>query len=436
MTAEMERRGKVMRRRRNRKWRKERRNHEFLSGFLVGFAFVVMIVAIVLDIAIWKYGDTVESIYVLAKNAVVSSSSKQEETKRFSSTEVAAKLNMLNAYIEQYYLRDSDAEAEQEAVYKALLASLHDPYSVYYTPKEYEEMNERFEGSYVGIGVTAFYNKDTDEISIEEIKEGSGADDAGLKVGDIFYKIEGELTEGMDLEALASLLKGEAGSSVSVSIIRKGKKKELDFEVERREVSLQTVEYKMLEVNIGYILITGFSNTTPKQFNNALTELLAQNMKGLVIDLRDNGGGSFSAAVDMLDRLLPKGLLVYTETKGGEKKEYYSTDKEVLEQPFVVLINENSASASEIFAGAVKDRKAGTLVGTTSFGKGIVQKIYALDDGSAVKLTNSEYFTPSGKNIHGVGIEPDVRVELEQKDGEEKKRDVQLEKAVEIIKQN
>lgn len=413
-------------RRKSRTWKREEKKHEFLSGFLVGFAFVVMIFAILLDIAIWKYGDTMESIYVLAKNAITTSVKKEETKEEFSSIEVAAKLDMLNAYIEQYYLHDGDAAAEKEAVYKAVIAALSDPYSVYYTKEEYEKMNETFEGSYVGIGVTAFYNKKTGEISVEEITEGSGAEDAGLKEGDIFYEIEGEKTDGMELSALASKLKGEAGSSVAVSVLRNGEV--LEFTVERREISLKTVDYRMLEDKIGYIEVSHFSQTTPKQFDKAVKNLLLKEMEGLIIDLRENGGGSLSAVVDMLDRMLPKGLLVYTETKQGEKTEYHSTDDEVFEKPFAVLINENSASASEIFAGAIKDRQAGTLVGTTSFGKGIVQKIYVLDDGSAVKLTNSEYFTPNGNNIHGIGIMPDIEVEAEEKG------DVQLLKAVEVIK--
>lgn len=406
--------------------KRRKENYGFLSGFLAGVSVVVIIFAIVMDIAIWKYGNTLGSIYVLAKNAVV----KDEETEEFSSTEVAAKLDMLNAYIEQYYLRKSDTHAEKEAVYKAVVASLDDPYSVYYTPEEYQKMNERFQGSYVGIGATVFYNKKTGEMSVEEITEGSGAADAGLHLGDIFYEIEGEAVKGMSLSDLASRLKGEEGSSVELSVLRAGEQEVLSFTVERREVSLQTVEYQMLEGQVGYVAISGFSQKTPGQFDEAIRDLLSQGMEGMLIDLRDNGGGSLSASIEMLDRLLPKGLLVYTKTKDGKEKEYYSTDKEVFHKPLVVLINENSASASEVFAGAIKDRKAGTLVGTTSFGKGIVQKIYALDDGSAVKLTNSEYFTPNGINIHGVGIEPDVEVEMQEGNGEE---DVQLEKAVEIL---
>ncbi len=407
------------------------KKHEFLSGFLVGVSLIIIVFAVILDIAVWKYGDTLESIYVLAKNAVVASDKDGEELK-FSSNEVAAKLDMLNAYIEQYYLHDNDPEAEKEAVYKAVLSSLGDPYSVYYTPEEYQSTDERFEGSYVGIGVTAFYDKEKEEISVEEVTEGSGADLAGIQKGDIFYEVEGEKVAGMELSELASKLKGKEGSFVTVSVLRGGEKEKKDFSVERREVLLETVSYRMLEDHIGYLAISGFSKTSPKQFNQAIEALLSEGMEGMVIDLRNNGGGSLSASVDMLDRLLPKGLLVYTKTKDGKEKKYFSTNKESFDKPFAVLINGESASASEIFAGAIKDRKAGTLVGTTSFGKGIVQKIYELDDGSAVKLTNSEYFTPNGNNIHGIGIEPDIAVEMDAESGE----DLQLEKAVEVVKKD
>ena len=402
----------------------KKKNHEFLSGMLAGASIIVMIVAIIFDIMIWKYGDTMESIFVLTKNAVIPTEGKDEK-EEFSSQEVAAKLDMLNAYIEQYYLKDADTKAEKEAVYKAVISSLGDPYSMYYTPEEYQKMNEKFEGSYVGIGVTAVYEKETGKIWIKEVTQGSGADHAGLKAGDVFYEIEGDTTKGLSLTQAASKLKGEAGSSVTLSVIREGENAPLVFTVERREVSLQTVIYEMLESKTGYVAVSSFSQTTPVQFDKAINKLLSQGMEKLVIDLRENGGGSLSACVEMLDRLLPEGLLVYTKTKDGKEKEYSSTDKEVFEKPFAVLINENSASASEIFAGAVKDRKAGILVGKTTFGKGIVQKIYALDDGSAVKLTNSEYFTPNGNNIHGVGIAPDVVVE--KGDGD---TDLQLQSAV------
>lgn len=417
---------RIVMKRRNRRGK----NREFLSGFLTGMCVVITVLALAADIAMLKYGDTVESIYVLAKNAVMGTV-KKEDTKKgeFSSMEVAAKLDMLNAYVEQYYLRDIDSEEEKEAVYKAVISCLQDPYSVYYTPEEYQKMNEKFEGSYVGIGVTAQYHQDTGEISVEDVTEGSGADDAGLKIGDVFYRIEGKSVEGMSLSELAEKLKEEAGSSVEISVLRAGEEEPLNFVVERREVALQTVEYRMMEENIGYVAVSSFSQITPEQFDEAILDLLSDGMEAMVIDLRNNGGGSLGACVEMLDRLLPKGLLVYTKTKDGKEKEYTSTDKEVFAKPIVVLINENSASASEIFAGAMKDRKAGVLVGTKSFGKGIVQKIYPLDDGSAVKLTNSEYFTPNGNNIHGVGIMPDIEVEAE-----EGTVDAQLQMALTIVK--
>lgn len=401
---------------------KKKINKEFLTGFVAGICFLLTIAAIAVDAVIIAYGDTVESIYVLAKSAVT----QQEEA--FSSTQVAAKLNMLHAYIEQYYLKDTSVEKETEAVYKALVESLEDPYSVYYTQEEYQKMNEKLEGNYVGIGVTARYHEDTGKISIEEVTKGSGAKEAGLKEGDIFYAVAGESAEGLSISELAAALKGEEGTSIEVSVIREGEAEPRTFLVERREIELQTVEYKMLEEHIGYIAVSSFAQTTPKQFDQAIDELLSADMEALVIDLRDNGGGSLGACVEMLDRLLPKGLLVYTKTKDGKEKTYMSTDKEVLDKPIAVLINENSASASEIFAGAIKDRGAGILVGTKSFGKGIVQKIYPLEDGSAVKLTNSEYFTPNGNNIHGVGIVPDV--EAEQSEGQE---DVVLTTAIRAV---
>lgn len=410
--------------------RKNKRNREFLSGFLVGICVILTIFAIVMDVAILKYGDTVESIYVLAKNAVAGNVKAEDGGQAvFSSSEVAAKLDMLHAYTEQYYLRDADIEAEKEAVYKALISSLEDPYSVYYTKEEYQKMNEKLEGSYVGIGVTALYHKDTGKISVEEVTKGGGADDAGLKEGDIFFSIQGESVEGLSLSELAAKLKGKEGSSIEVSVMREGEKEPKKFIVACREVELQTVEYKMLEDNTGYIAVSSFSQTTPKQFDEAIKELSSLGMEAMVIDLRDNGGGSLGACVEMLDRLLPEGLLVYTKTKDGKEKKYMSTDKEVFDKPLAVLMNENSASASEIFAGAIQDRKAGILVGTKSFGKGIVQKIYPLDDGSAVKLTNSEYFTPNGNNIHGIGITPDL--EVEQEEGQE---DLPLKTAVHALR--
>jgi len=414
---------------------------EFVTGVVTGIFSVFLLLAVLTNIVLIKYEDTAISIFVLAKNAVLGPTKKISEeavsgeavtgdTKEvFSSVEVAAKLDMLNSYIEQYYLGEGDVTREKEAAYKALVEALGDPYSEYYTAEEYRKQNEKYEGSYIGIGITLAMNRETGQFSVDDVQVGGGAEEAGIKPGDILYTVAGSAVEGMDLEELINIVRGEEGSTVDIEVFRSGKDALLSFTVERRDVQIQTVEYELLEGKIGYIHLTRFSQNTTEQFRDAVNALEGQGVKGLIVDLRDNGGGSLSAVVEVLDQILPKGLLVYTKTKNGKEKEYYSTDKERFEKPLCVIINENSASASEIFAGAIKDRNAGTLVGRTSFGKGIVQKVYVLDDGSAVKLTNSEYFTPNGNNIHGVGIEPNIEVEQV----EETEEDEQLAAAIRDI---
>lgn len=409
---------------------------QFAAGVLTGAMTALLVVLACLCVFSLKYEDTALSIYIMAKNAVLGpvkgeakeASSGNTHGTAFSGTQVAAKLNMLNAYVEQFYFKEGDAEAEKEAVCKAFVDSLGDPYSVYYTAKEYQSMNENFEGSYIGIGISLSYNQKSGQYLVDEVQDGSGAADAGMKQGDILCSVEGKSVDGMEIEAIVELIRGEENSTVNIGVKRENE--ELEFTVKRQDLEMQTVEYKCMEGQVGYIQIIRFAKNTSKQFCSALDTLEKQGIKSLLVDLRDNGGGSLSAVVEVLDRLLPKGMLVYTRTKDGKEEEYKSTDKQMFDLPLCVLINENSASASEIFAGAVKDRKAGTLVGTTSYGKGIVQKVYVLDDGSAVKLTNSEYFTPNGNNIHGVGIEPDLQVKQPEASAE----DLQLQKALEILK--
>lgn len=215
------------------------------------------------------------------------------------------------------------------------------------------------------------------------------------------------------------------------------KNKKVTLEIERRKIEIKTVASEMLEGDIGYIAVADFEEATVKQFSNAVDELEKEGMKGLIVDLRNNGGGVMKSAILMLDRILPEGVVVSTKDKEGTKQVFHSSDQKSFKKPLVVLINENSASASEIFAGAIKDREAGTLVGTKSFGKGIVQTVFGLGDGSALKLTTSEYFTPSGQNIHGKGIEPDIAIdfpdEVKEKGYVSREEDVQLERAVEEI---
>lgn len=238
---------------------------------------------------------------------------------------------------------------------------------------------------------------------------------------------------GMELSEIVSLVKGEEGTKVHLTIYREGESDYLEMDVERRKIEAPTVKYEMLENNIGYIQITEFDDVTTDQFTEALAVIKGSDAEGLVLDLRGNPGGSLDVVVDIARQILPKGLIVYTEDKYGKRDEYTCDGKHELDMPLVVLVNGNSASASEILAGAIQDYNKGTLVGTTTFGKGIVQRVLPLTDGTALKLTISSYYTPKGNNIHGVGIEPDVVCELDGDAYYDKNVDNQLEKAVEIL---
>lgn len=221
----------------------------------------------------------------------------------------------------------------------------------------------------------------------------------------------------MDLSEFVNHIRGEEGTTVHLTVSRDGES--LEFNVERRNIEIQTVTYELLENQTGYIAVTEFTEPTADQFAAAIAELQNQGMTSLIVDLRSNPGGLLDTACEMLDQILPEGLLVYTEDNAGNREEYNSTDDEVLDIPLVVLVNGDSASASEIFAGAIQDRDAGTIIGTTTYGKGIVQSILGMTDGTAFKMTTERYYTPNGTCIHGIGITPDVEVEYEFLGGEE-----------------
>lgn len=340
--------------------------------------------------------------------------------------------------ISKYYLGDITEEEYRVAELRSLLDALDDPYSCYYTKEEYVSILESTNGIYSGIGSTVSQSAQTGVIKIVKPFTGGPAYEAGLLPDDIIYTIEGEEVTGKDLSQVVSIMKGERGTDVTIEVVREGVPDPIEFVITRDRIEVPTVEYEMLDDGIGYIYVLEFDQVTEEQFRNALDDLEKQGMKGLVIDVRNNPGGLLHIVVGMLERLLPEGIIVYTEDKNGEGDEYFSNDKEKIDIPVTVLINGNSASASEIFAGALQDYGVATIVGTTSFGKGIVQKLIPLSDGSAVKITESRYFTPNGKCIHGEGIIPDVEVELDE--GLEKmveipkEDDNQLQKAIEILK--
>lgn len=289
------------------------------------------------------------------------------------------------------------------------------------------------EGIYYGIGAYLMIDQATGLGKISGVIENTPAQEAGLRENDLLYLVDGESTAGMELSEIVSRVKGEQGTKVHLTIYREGESDYLEVDVERRKIESPTVKYEILKNNIGYIQITEFDDVTTDQFTEALAVVKGAHAKGLIIDLRGNPGGSLNVVVDIARQILPKGLIVYTEDKYGEREEYNCDGRRQLDMPLVVLVNGNSASASEILAGAVKDYKVGTLVGTTTFGKGIVQRILPLTDGTALKLTISAYYTPNGNNIHGVGIEPDVICEFDSDAYYDDDVDNQLDKAVEIL---
>ena len=303
---------------------------------------------------------------------------------------------------------------------------------MYYDKEETKALFESTFGEYSGIGVVFSQNANTKISTAVQVYPDSPAEKAGVKAGDILYKVDGEDVTAEDLSEVVARIRGEEGTIVTLTVLRGENHEEVTLDITRGVVQVQTVTYTMKENQIGYIRITEFDKVTYEQFENALNELTQQGMEGLVVDLRANPGGNLDTVSQILDLLLPKGTIVYTEDKNGKRQEWTSDEEHQFTQPLAVLVDGNSASASEIFAGAVQDYGIGTLVGTTTFGKGIVQQLIQLPDDTCVKLTISEYFTPNGRNIHKKGIDPDVEVEYVS-DEENPDADNQLDAALEEV---
>lgn len=355
-----------------------------------------------------------------------------------SNREYAEKLRALEKVIDTNYLEEKNEEDLAEGMYAGLLYGLGDPYSCYYTAEEYEEENTSSEGSYVGIGVAMQKNPDGG-VKIAECYEGGPAYEAGIEVNDIVSAVDGKDITDWEMEAVADYIKNQSEESVSLTVHREDVEKPLEISVKITDVELPSVFWEMLDETTGYIEITEFKGVTFEQYKEAFESLKKEGMEKLVIDLRDNPGGLLSSVCDVLSWILPEGLIVYTEDKYGNKMEETCDGKHPLDIPLAVLVNEGSASASEIFAGAVQDYGVGIIVGQTTFGKGIVQAIYPMSDGSAVKLTVSKYYTPKGKNIHEVGIEPDILVKLDSellnRTEISKEEDNQLQAAVQSLEE-
>lgn len=401
---------------------KEKRNSGFWTGFLTAMIIVCFIVCILLCI----------KIFVRA----VGGNGNAKNDRLLEDAEVKQKVNELEDIIDRDFIDSVSDDQLSEGMYRGIMEALNDPYAEYYNTEEWIEMQNDTEGIYFGIG--AYLMKDMDYLypRVTGIIDNTPAQEAGLKTDDIIIEVEGEEVYDMSLTDVVNRIRGEEGTKVHLKIIRgadTADREELEFDVERRKVETPTVTSEMKDNNIGYIRISEFDTVTVDQFAEALAEVKGKNATGLIIDLRDNPGGSLKSVVDIAGMLLPAGKVVYTEDKYGRQDVYKCDGKHEINIPMAVLVNGNSASASEILAGAIKDYKKGTLIGTTTFGKGIVQRIFELKDDSAVKLTVSHYYTPNGNDIHKVGITPDVELEFDREAYEKDETDNQLQKAIEIL---
>ena len=346
---------------------------------------------------------------------------------------VDTKIKKMEEIINQLYLDSTDNDTVEAGIYKGMISGLGDPYAAYYTQDELEKLNESTSGEYKGIGAKLSQDTQTGAIQVVTCFEGTPAEKAGLLEGDILYQVDDHKIEDQDTSEVVSWIKGEERTEVKLSVYRGEDREEHTLTAVREKIQSQTVEHEMKEDKIGYISVQGFEDVTYEQFKSALEDLEAQGMEGLVIDLRNNPGGNLDTVVEMLKLILPEGRIVSIKDKYGNEETYDCDGKHEFQKPLAVLVNGYSASASEIFAGAVKDYGIGTLVGTTTYGKGIVQELFSFEDDTMIKITTAEYFTPSGENIHKKGIQPDVEVEYTY-DASNPTSDNQLQKALDVVK--
>ena len=351
---------------------------------------------------------------------------------------VIKKLNMLQEYIDAYYLDDYEQENLESGLLNGFMSGLGDPYSCYYTKEDYQSLTEEDSGEYKGIGITVMQDSLTGEVVIEQVMKDQPAYKAGIESGDVITAVDNEKVEGLRLNEVVHRIKHSKDEKVKISISRE--EKELEFLVDKANIVIQSVESEMKEGTIGYISVSQFIENTDEQFIEAVDKLEKEGMTGLVLDLRDNGGGLVDSCVNMVSRIIPEGdLIVYTEDKNGGKIEYNSNSDKVLDVPIVILVNEDTASATEIMTGCLKDYGLAEVLGTQTFGKGIVQSIVPFVDGSAMKLTVAKYYTPKGNDIHKVGIEPDIKMEISETEWKaaqkNPEKDTQLKKAIRLLQQ-
>ena len=396
---------------------RKKQNKKYILGLVTGFFLAVLFAffARLFGIRFFSYSPLADDIYDRAR--------------------------IVESYIDRYYWKDdvSDQVISEYAA-KGMVAALGDKYSTYYTEEELKKSLDDVEGDYEGIGAAVRMDQKNGEKIIVEVQKGKPAEKAGLKPQDVIQKVGDTDVSELSLDEMINLIKGEEGkkSVLTVSRTEGGKRITKKITVVCEKIVNQTVSYNILKDKIGYILVTSFNKETVKQYEKAMDELQKKGERGLIVDLRNNGGGSLTAAIDMLDRMLPKGDLITEKNRVNGDKLYTSTDKQHYDKPVIVLINEASASASEVFAGCMQDRRAATLVGVRSFGKGIVQTIFSLKKscGGGIKLTTGEYLLPGKRCIQGKGLTPDVQVKYtgsSRKLGGED--DNQLQRALEVMEE-
>lgn len=387
------------------------------------------------------WGIAVVFILIILSNIIeneLTESGKISDNVGTSALTGSSKSSIIKQYIDKYFMEDVDNDILTEGMYKGMLESLNDPYSVYYTKDEVESLKQSSEGEYVGLGISVTQNNETKVITVTKVYDDSPAKDAGIESGDTIYSINDNVLTDETLDELLVDIKGEEGKEVKMQLKRG--EETIDADMKLREVLIDVVSYEMLEDNIGYIIIDQFTGTSTEQVEEAINDLKSQGMERIIVDLRDNPGGQLECIQAILNYFLPKDkLLLYRETKDGEQEKYYTeNDGLITDMPLCVLVNENSASASEVFAGVVKCYDRGKLVGTKTFGKGIMQSTFGLSDGTAIKLTIGKYYLPDDSNIHGIGIEPDYEVKLPEDVTNvwalKHPDDPQLTKAIEVVK--
>ena len=408
---------------------REEKKEQFWKGLSIGLA-VAAAVALILTVMNVQTSLKARQIRDYYEGQAQSGEDSGEESARDQ------KIRLLEQYIDAYYYKSEEVDQGEraEGLYRGLLEALEDPYSVYYSPEEFTALNSELSGSYSGIGAYIGMDPDTGAPMITGVFRESPAMAAGLDNGDIFYEVDGTNVTDSTTDEVAALVRGEAGTSVHLKMLRKGEFLEVD--VERRELDVPTVEWSMLEKEgqIGYMQITQFTQTTEPQFEKGLQELRDAGMEKMILDLRGNPGGTVTAVVGVARKILPKGLVFYVEAKSpAAGKEEYTCPGADFDIPLVVLVNGYSASASEILSGAIQDAGVGTVMGTQTFGKGVVQTVFELEDGSGVKLTIGKYFTRGGQDINEKGITPDVLSEYDPDLYEKEGTDSQLRDAVDYL---